>query len=54
MTCLLFLFFLQCQYTVEEDSEGDNDSEEFYYGGQASVNKVFRVLNKERYINTLL
>ena len=23
--------------TVEEDSEGDNDSEEFYYGGQVST-----------------
>ncbi|OBS66542.1 hypothetical protein A6R68_04917 [Neotoma lepida] len=22
--------------TVEEDSEGDNDSEEFYYGGQVN------------------
>ncbi|XP_062307222.1 protein mono-ADP-ribosyltransferase PARP8 [Osmerus eperlanus] len=26
----------QCQYAVEEDSEGDNDSEEFYYGGQVN------------------
>ncbi|KAG7318285.1 hypothetical protein KOW79_018040 [Hemibagrus wyckioides] len=25
-----------CHYTVEEDSEGDNDSEEFYYGGQVN------------------
>lgn len=22
---------------MEEDSEGDNDSEEFYYGGQVST-----------------
>lgn len=32
MTCIL-----QCHYTVEEDSEGDNDSEEFYYGGQVCM-----------------
>ncbi|XP_031426541.1 protein mono-ADP-ribosyltransferase PARP8 isoform X2 [Clupea harengus] len=25
-----------CPYAIEEDSEGDNDSEEFYYGGQVS------------------
>uniref|UniRef100_A0AAY4BM86 Poly [ADP-ribose] polymerase n=1 Tax=Denticeps clupeoides TaxID=299321 RepID=A0AAY4BM86_9TELE len=25
-----------CHYSVEEDSEGDNDSEEFYYGGQVN------------------
>ncbi|KAJ3603954.1 hypothetical protein NHX12_028695 [Muraenolepis orangiensis] len=25
-----------CHYAVEEDSEGDNDSEEFYYGGQVN------------------
>ncbi|XP_071393565.1 protein mono-ADP-ribosyltransferase PARP8 isoform X2 [Centroberyx affinis] len=26
----------QCHYAIEEDSEGDNDSEEFYYGGQVN------------------
>ncbi|KAJ8380446.1 hypothetical protein SKAU_G00012240 [Synaphobranchus kaupii] len=26
----------QCHSTIEEDSEGDNDSEEFYYGGQVN------------------
>uniref|UniRef100_A0A3B1IQ69 Poly [ADP-ribose] polymerase n=1 Tax=Astyanax mexicanus TaxID=7994 RepID=A0A3B1IQ69_ASTMX len=25
-----------CHYAIEEDSEGDNDSEEFYYGGQVN------------------
>lgn len=29
-----FFCFFQCPYAIEEDSEGDNDSEEFYYGGQ--------------------
>ncbi|KAJ7427162.1 Poly [ADP-ribose] polymerase 8 [Willisornis vidua] len=44
---LLILYPIQCMSlritqeswhnsTVEEDSEGDNDSEEFYYGGQVS------------------
>ncbi|KAG7268999.1 hypothetical protein CRUP_033491, partial [Coryphaenoides rupestris] len=27
----------QYHYAIEEDSEGDNDSEEFYYGGQVST-----------------
>lgn len=40
-----FLFFFPNQESrhgtvVEEDSEGDNDSEEFYYGGQ--VNKSYQ------------
>uniref|UniRef100_A0A8C7C7S2 Poly [ADP-ribose] polymerase n=1 Tax=Oncorhynchus kisutch TaxID=8019 RepID=A0A8C7C7S2_ONCKI len=26
----------QCHYAIEEDSEGDADSEEFYYGGQVN------------------
>uniref|UniRef100_W5MII9 Poly [ADP-ribose] polymerase n=1 Tax=Lepisosteus oculatus TaxID=7918 RepID=W5MII9_LEPOC len=26
----------QCHNAIEEDSEGDNDSEEFYYGGQVN------------------
>uniref|UniRef100_A0A8L0DLW2 Poly [ADP-ribose] polymerase n=1 Tax=Oncorhynchus mykiss TaxID=8022 RepID=A0A8L0DLW2_ONCMY len=28
--------FPQCHYAIEEDSEGDADSEEFYYGGQVN------------------
>lgn len=36
----VFLFYYSKESrqnsTVEEDSEGDNDSEEFYYGGQVS------------------
>jgi len=31
---LMLLKSLQCHYAIEEDSEGDNDSEEFYYVGQ--------------------
>lgn len=35
---LLLCYFKESRQnsTVEEDSEGDNDSEEFYYGGQVS------------------
>lgn len=33
-SALTLLVFIQCHYAIEEDSEGDNDSEEFYYGGQ--------------------
>lgn len=41
--CYYFLFvFLNKESrhnsAVEEDSEGDNDSEEFYYGGQVRMN----------------
>lgn len=32
----MLLKSLQCHYAIEEDSEGDNDSEEFYYVGQVS------------------
>lgn len=32
----MLLNSLQCHYAIEEDSEGDNDSEEFYYVGQVS------------------
>uniref|UniRef100_A0AAZ3SIZ4 Poly [ADP-ribose] polymerase n=1 Tax=Oncorhynchus tshawytscha TaxID=74940 RepID=A0AAZ3SIZ4_ONCTS len=28
--------FPQCHYAIEEDSEGDADSDEFYYGGQVN------------------
>lgn len=31
------LVVIQYHYAIEEDSEGDNDSEEFYYGGQVST-----------------
>ena len=32
--CQSCVFVVQYHYAIEEDSEGDNDSEEFYYGGQ--------------------
>uniref|UniRef100_A0A667Y4W6 Poly [ADP-ribose] polymerase n=1 Tax=Myripristis murdjan TaxID=586833 RepID=A0A667Y4W6_9TELE len=35
-SALTLLVFIQCHYAIEEDSEGDNDSEEFYYGGQVN------------------
>lgn len=44
---------VQYHYAIEEDSEGDNDSEEFYYGGQVSkqdVNATHCMLSETVYL----
>lgn len=40
----LILKPLQCHYAIEEDSEGDNDSDEFYYVGQVSSDESLRYI----------